>query len=124
MPDWVVISIVSFFTGITASLGLGGGFILLIYLTTFQHIPQLEAQGINLIFFIPIAILSLCIHKKNNLIEKKPLVPSMISGFIGVFGGVFLAGLIGSEWLYKLFAVLILYVGIRELFHKNKKIQQ
>lgn len=55
MMDWIIIGIVAFLTGITASMGLGGGFILVIYLTIFAQMPQLAAQGVNLIFFLPIA---------------------------------------------------------------------
>ena len=47
----------AFLTGILASLGLGGGMILILYLTIFAGMAQFEAQGINLIFFIPIALL-------------------------------------------------------------------
>lgn len=54
-PDWIILSLVSALTGITASMGLGGGFILVIYLTVFKKMAQLEAQGVNLLFFLPIA---------------------------------------------------------------------
>lgn len=121
MPDWLVIGLVSFFTGVTASMGLGGGFVLLIYLTAFAGVPQLEAQGINLIFFLPIAALSLIFHAKNKLIEKQPLLPTILTGVLGVVLGVFLAGVLGSKWLSKLFALFILFVGLRELFHKKPR---
>ncbi len=121
MPEWIIIGLVSFFTGVAASLGLGGGFVLLIYLTAFAGVPQLEAQGINLIFFLPIAALSLIFHTKNKLIDKKPLLPSILTGAAAVVLGVLLAGVLGSKWLSKLFAIFILYVGIKELFHKKSE---
>ena len=49
--------IAAFLTGILAAMGVGGGMILIVYLTFFVGVPQLSAQGINLIYFIPIAIL-------------------------------------------------------------------
>ena len=54
--------LVGMLTGATASMGLGGGFIQLVYLSVFTEIPQDIAQGINLLFFLPIALLSLVIH--------------------------------------------------------------
>ena len=63
--SFFVIAIVSFATGVFASLGLGGGMVLIIYLTVFAGMPQIQAQGINLIFFVPIAIISIIIHNKN-----------------------------------------------------------
>ena len=51
---------------INGIFGSGGGMILIIYLTAFANISQLTAQGINLLFFIPIAILSVIIHTKTT----------------------------------------------------------
>ncbi len=112
--------IAAFFTGILASLGVGGGMILIIYLTIFAGYPQLEAQGINLIFFIPIAILSIIIHTKNKLIEWKPIIISIIGGILFAVMGTFIASYLGSDVLQKIFAGFILLVGIKELFYKEK----
>ncbi len=117
----IISFIVSFFTGIAASLGLGGGFILLVYLTAFAQIPQIEAQGINLIFFIPIAALSLYFHRKNKLLDVSVILPCVIFGVFGAVIGVICANYIGSDALNKLFAVFIIFVGLKELFHKSDK---
>lgn len=105
-------------TGVFASLGVGGGMILIIYLTVFGGFDQLAAQGINLIYFIPIAILSVLIHSKNNLIEWKKIIPSIIIGVIFAAGGTYAAEHIGSPALKKFFAVFILLIGIKELLYK------
>ena len=49
--------IAAFFTGLLASLGVGGGMVLIIWFTAVMGMSQLEAQGINLLFFLPIALL-------------------------------------------------------------------
>ena len=113
--NWILIGIVAFLTGITASMGLGGGFILVIYLTVVANIPQLAAQGMNLIFFIPIAAVSLFFHIKNKMIEKSVILPSVLFAVLGVLIGVWIAGTLGSKGLSKLFAGFVLLVGIREL---------
>lgn len=120
-PDWIILSLVSALTGITASMGLGGGFILVIYLTVFKKMAQLEAQGVNLLFFLPIAAFSLIFHAKNHLIEKKALLPSILPEIAGVFLGVFLARAIGSDLLRKIFAGFVLLVGVREIFSALRK---
>ena len=120
-PDWFILSLVSALTGITASMGLGGGFILVIYLTVFKKMAQLEAQGINLLFFLPIAAFSLIFHAKNHLIEKKVLLPSILPEIAGVFLGVFFARAIGSDLLRKIFAGFVLLVGVREIFSALRK---
>lgn len=105
----------------TASLGLGGGFVLLLYLTAIAGMEQMNAQGINLIFFLPIALLSLCIHWKHHLVEKEPLLPAILCGLAGVLAGSFLAFRLPVEWLSKLFAAFLLVVGIRETFFPKKQ---
>ena len=110
----------AFVTGILASLGLGGGMILILYMTVWGGYSQLHAQGVNLIFFLPIAMLSVIIHRKNGLIELKELVPAMITGAVSAVIGSLAAEYIGSELLGKFFAVFIIALGIRELFRKNK----
>lgn len=92
----------------------------MIYLTLFAGIPQLSAQGINLIFFLPIAMLSLIFHAKNKLVEWKAILPAVLFGIVGAVGGSFLAEAIGSAVLRKIFAVFLISVGVKELFYKKK----
>ena len=111
--------IIGFLSGIAASMGLGGGFVLIIYLTVFAQTDQLTSQGVNLLFFLPIALISLIIHGKNKLIEWKILPMLVITGLVGVIAGTFVTKLIGVELLQKLFASMLTFVGVKELFHKN-----
>ncbi len=110
---------VGLLSGITASMGLGGGFILMIYLTTIAGVDQMDAQGMNILFFLPIALISICMHMKNKLIDRKPLASSIVFGVVGVFFGIGFAFLFQVYWISKLFALLLLIFGIKELFHKK-----
>lgn len=110
---------VGLLSGITASMGLGGGFILMIYLTTISGVDQMDAQGMNILFFLPIALISIIMHIKNKLIDTKPLAPSIFFGIIGVFLGIGIAFLIQVYWISKLFALSLLIFGAKELFHKK-----
>lgn len=112
--------LVGFLSGMTASMGLGGGFILVIYLTTILEINQIDAQGMNIMFFIPIAIISIFFHTKNKLIDKKPLLFSTVSGIFGVLIGISTTFLFKVEFLSKLFSILLFIFGLRELFHKKQ----
>ncbi len=109
---------VGFFAGLTASMGLGGGFLLMIYLLNFAGFSQLHAQMINLMFFIPIAITSSILHIKNRLIEKRPLVYFLVFGILGVFLGSFFIYFLPVKFLKKIFSVLLLIFGLKEIFHK------
>lgn len=115
-----MIYIASFFSGIFASLGIGGGVVLLLYLTTFLQVAQKEAQLLNLIFFIPIAILSICLHIKNKLIEGDVIFPCIVGGILGLSLGIWLNSSISNEILSKAFGVFLIIFGVKLLFTKNK----
>lgn len=116
-----VIAIVSFLSGFIASLGLGGGMVLIIYLAIFTQIGQLEAQGINLIFFIPIALISIILHTKSKLIIWKKLLPSILTGVAAAIIFSLIASMLGSEILSKIFSVFIIIIGIKELIKKPEQ---
>ena len=108
--------IAAFLTGIFASMGVGGGMILIVYLTIFAGYSQLEAQGINLVYFLPIAALALIIHTKNHLVEWKIAFTAIICGVLFAIAGAFLAEWLGSEILRKIFGGFIFIIGVKEIF--------
>lgn len=107
-------------SGILGGMGLGGGGTLILYLTIFGGVEQMRAQGINLIFFIPSALVALIIYLKRGAIKIKPLVPFVLGGIPGVFLGLTLSGLLGSQLLGKVFGVALIVMGVREMFYKER----
>ena len=69
MSGWLIAGIASLIAGFVSALGLGGGGILVLYLTLFLGMEQMQAGGINLIFFLPLAAVSIFIHVKHHLID-------------------------------------------------------
>lgn len=116
----IIIFAVSFLTGILASLGLGGGMVLILYLTLFGGTNQLEAQGVNLIFFLPIAALSLIFHTRNKLVEWKKVLPSLITGCIFALAFSLIAINIHTDVLSRLFGGFITLTGVYMLIKKYK----
>ncbi len=110
----------AFAAGVTASLGLGGGMVLILYLTIVLHMEQEYAQGINLLFFLPIAFLALILHGKHGLIRWSIVLPTVTTGLISAGIGAWLANRVSSVWLSKGFSVFLLVVGIRELWLTKK----
>lgn len=116
MNETVIAIIASIITGVLSGLGFGGGGVLLLYLTLFKNTEQFQAQGINLLFFLPIGLLSIIIHLKKKLIDVKLALPAIGMGVIGVALGFWIAGLIGGEWVRKIFAVVLLLGGLKEIY--------
>lgn len=114
-------AIVGFLTGILASMGLGGGFILVVWLTMFSGTEQRTAQGVNVLFFLPIALIALIMHLRNGLVNKALVKRCAIGGVIGAVIGTFGSQVISNGLLRKLFALFLLAFGLRELFSKTKQ---
>lgn len=113
--------IAGLFAGILGSMGLGGGGILILYLTLIKDISQLKAQGINLLFFIPTAIITLFIHTKNKLIKWKIAIKYIIFGIVGLLMGSLIINYVNETILRKLFSVILIVIGMRELISKQKE---
>lgn len=111
-------------SGIIAGMGMGGGTLLIPILSIFLGVEQRLAQGINLIAFVPMALVTLIIHCKNKLVDFKIGVPIMISGIIASIGGSLLATMISNNLLKKLFGGFLLLVGLWQIitiFIPNKQ---
>lgn len=119
----VLISLIAaFVSGIIGSMGLGGGAVLIIYLTVFKNMKQFKAQGINLIFFIPIAIAAVLIYAKKKKIDFKTVLPFSLGGILGVSAGVAAASFIGVKLIAKIFGGGIILLGIREIVTGTKSV--
>ncbi len=101
--------------GIFSGMGLGGGAVLLLYLTLVAGIGQYQAQGMNLLFFIPAGVLALFFHMRKKLVVWKFAIPAAIAGLLGSAAGFYLATILGGNMLKRVFGVTILLVGIYEL---------
>jgi len=73
-----------------------------------------------LIFFIPIAIVSIIIYYKDKLIDIKKVILIVSGGLIGVFLGSYLAFIINESILQKIFAICLILLSIKEFFSKEK----
>ena len=116
-------SAISIIAGFLGAIGVGGGSVLILYLTLFLSIPQLEAQGTNLLFFIPCSVVGLLFHIKHKLVIYKPALPLIIFGFVGVVLGFFLNRLFDEILLRKLFGTFVICIAVLQFYSifKSKK---
>ncbi|MBO5090634.1 MAG: sulfite exporter TauE/SafE family protein [Clostridia bacterium] len=109
------------FSGIIGGMGMGGGAVLIIYLSLFTDTPQLKSQGINLLFFIPIGLTALIIYAFKKQIKWKTVLPLSLYGVIGTFLGIMLTKYISNDWLSKIFGVFLILMALKEFFTKKTK---
>ena len=106
-------------SGLLGAMGLGGGGVLIVYLTFIAGVEQMRAQGINLMFFIPIALLAVIIYVKKGQIKLKRLVPYILAGIPGAAVGTYLGSILGDNILGKLFGGALLLLGLKEVLAKG-----
>ena len=107
--------------GILAGLGVGGGSLLMLWLTMVLGIDHMDARTINLLFFLPCALTATLIRSRQGVIRLKELLPAIIAGCITTVAGTFLSNQMQLEWIKKLFGGLLIITGIRELFYRRRK---
>jgi uncharacterized membrane protein YfcA len=111
-------------TGVVSSWGVGGGTILVLYLTGLAKVPQKQAQGINLLFFLPTSIAALISHIRAKLIVWLAVIPAVIAGVPAAIALSLAASCVESELLRRIFGGFVVAVGLFELFAKRKSAAQ
>lgn len=100
--------------------GIGGGSLLLLWLTLVQDMPQFTAGGINLLYFLACAPAALVSHLKNHLIDRGAVKFCVPFGAMTSLLASFAAAGTDTSLLRRLFGVLLLYIGAKELFTKRE----
>lgn len=108
-------------TGILSGWGVGGGSLLIIYMTVFGGMAQQTAQGVNLLYFLPTSLTALYSHLKNKLIDLKLAYPAIITGVLFSLGASYATAAIDKAVMKKVFGAFIIIVGLSELFRKRNK---
>lgn len=106
---------------ILSGLGIGGGSLLILWLTLGLNMDQPQARVINLMFFIPCALICSFIRKKQGTLNFKNLLPGIIAGCISAAVATLIGKNVDLSVLKKLFGGLLILTGIRELFYKPKQ---
>lgn len=108
-------------SGTISGMGIGGGTVLIPALTFVLGINQHIAQGVNLLFFIPTAIIALFVHKKNGNLEIKTAIPLMLWGLLGASAGSYLALNLKAGTLKRIFGIFLFIMGGYEIFKGFRK---
>ena len=106
--------------GFLSGLGIGGGSLLILWLTLALNMDPSTARGINLLFFLPAAAIAFVFRFKQGAVELKRILPAILSGTAAAAALTFLGSALDTTLLKKLFGVLLLITGLRELSYKPK----
>lgn len=107
--------------GFLSGLGVGGGSLLILYLTLVLNMDPGTARGINLLFFIPCALISGLFRWHQGDVELKKIWPAILGGCASAFVFSMISLALNTALLKKLFGVLLIATGLRELFYTQKR---
>ena len=102
--------------GVLGGMGMGGGTILIPLLTVFLGVFQKSAQAINLISFIPMAVIALIMHLKNKLLKKDGVLFIVIPACIFAVGGSVLCLFINAGVLRRIFGGFLIALSLLQFF--------
>ena len=106
--------------GFLSGLGIGGGSLLILWLTLGLGMEQNTARIINLLFFLPSAVIAVLFRWRQGSLSIKKVLPAMIAGSISAAVFTYLSGTLNVALLKKGFGVLLIATGIRELLYRKK----
>ncbi len=116
----VIAVLIGALTGVLSGFGVGGGTLLILWMTAVVGIGQAQAGGVNLLYFTACALPAIFGHIKNGLIERKAVLWCTLFGVPACIAGALLAAGMDMGLLRRLFGGFILVIGLRELFCREK----
>jgi len=120
ITQFILIAIVGIAAGfVGGSMGVGGGIIIIPALLFFVGFSQKEAQGTSLaVLSFPVALMAAYNYYKEGYVNVKFAGIMIVAFVVGSYFGSKLALSLPSDVLKKIFAVLLIAVGIKMLIGK------
>jgi uncharacterized membrane protein YfcA len=113
--------IIAFLSAVLAGMGVGSAGFLVVYLTVFAGTPQLEAQLINLIFFISSALAAIGVNWYKKRLRWRIILTTALPGCAGAVCGSALAHSVDGNSLGRAFGILLIILGAITLMGSRKK---
>lgn len=109
-------AIVSFLISALMGMGIGGGGLFVIYLTLCLKLPQVVAQGTNLLFFVIAGLSSLFYHLKKRKIVLWQVVIMILFGSVGSIVFSHFANIIDPKYPRVALGILLAVSGSLSLY--------
>ncbi len=112
---------VAIILGFLAGLGVGGGSLLMLWLTVVIGMEYADARIINLLFFLPTALISTCFRWKQGSVKLKKILPAILWGCAAAAVFSIIGRYVQTDLIKKCFGGLLIFTGLRELFYRPRK---
>lgn len=105
--------------GVLSGCGVGGGTLLLLYLTVVANVPTATAAGVNLLYFLCCSPAALVGHIRRRMVSGRVFALTAAVGVIAAVAAAYGRVYLPTDWLRRGFGVLLLYIGVKSLFGKG-----
>ncbi len=106
--------------GFLAGLGVGGGTLLILWLTLVIGLDAGSAGTVNLLFFLAAAGTVTLLRWKKGTLNLKSILPGTLAGVSFAVLGSLLRKWIDPEISRTLFGTVLLATGLRELLYRPR----
>lgn len=107
--------------GYLAGIGVGGGSLLILWLTLVLGMEPGTARAVNLMFFLAAASAVSVFRWRQGKLQLGKILPAIIAGCCAAAIFAWFSTQIDTSQLKKLFGILLLLTGLRELFYRPRK---
>ena len=121
MLDFLFPLLIGTVLGFLAGMGVGGGSLLLLWLTQVAMIPQPQARILNLLFYLPAALTATLFRRRKSGIQPEATVPALAAGCCAALLTSLLSRGLDLEMMKKLLGGLLILTGLREILYRPRK---
>ena len=121
MKTWLIPFLCALGASVISAWGVGGGTLLLLVMTLFLGVEQREAQGINLLFFLPSALSALLCHRKNGGLDSATLKTAIPAAVPAALLGAWAASAVDVQLLRRPFGIYLLLSAVSLLLPRKEK---
>lgn len=118
LTSFPVCAVVGSLLGFLTGMGVGGGSLLILWLTLVLGLDQATARGINLLFFLPASAICCVFRLRQGSLKLRSCLPAIVSGCAAAVVGSLIAACVDTTLLRKPFGILLLLTGLRELTYR------
>lgn len=106
--------------GFLSGLGVGGGSLLMLWMTLVLKLDYNVARNINLLFFLPAAAIASYFRRKEGALQFRKVLPAIAAGCISAAIFTWASHQVEISLVKKLFGFLLLVTGARELLYRAR----
>ncbi len=112
--------LIPFLIAVLSGMGMGSGGLFVVFLTLLCDVPQIRAQGINLLFFLFSSGAAILWHVRLRTLSFPVIAAVAAAGLIGTLPGTYAALLLPEKLIRTLFGTMLAVSGTVSLFRSQR----